>query len=232
MNIYMIVEGAETETKVYPEWLKILAPNMKRVYDAWDVRENNYYLFSGGGIPSIFQHISNAIADVNQIAKDSGVLYDYLMVCMDTEEEDRAFIERKINDQLRLDGRILEHAQLVIFEQNICMETWFLGNRVVFKENPQNQRLFEYVRFYNVKTDNPELMGNIDANEFGSKAQFHHQYLRDIFRERNIRYSKNNPREVSARSYLDRLVERYVETGHIESFGRWYEFVKKIGGTE
>lgn len=37
MNIYMIVEGAETETKVYPAWMSILAPNMKRIDDAWGV---------------------------------------------------------------------------------------------------------------------------------------------------------------------------------------------------
>lgn len=228
MNIYMIVEGAETETKVYPEWLQILAPFLRRVDDAWEVEENTYYLFSGGGIPSIFQHISNAIADVNQITRDTGIGYDYLMVCMDTEEEDRDFIERKINEQLLKDGRALEHGQLVIFEQKVCMETWFLGNRVVFKENPQNQKLSEFVRFYNVKTDNPELMGNFDEDEFATKAQFHYQYLRDMFRERNIRYSKNNPREVCSKTYLDRLIERYEDTGHIESFGKWYEFVKKF----
>lgn len=225
----MIVEGAETETKVYPEWLRILAPRLRRVDDAWDVGENTYYLFSGGGIPSIFQHVSNAIADVNQIRKDTGSGYDYLMVCMDTEEEDREFIERKINEQLLQDGRVLKHGHLVIFEQKVCMETWFLGNRVVFKENPQNQKLSEFVRFYNVKTGNPELMGNIDEDEFATKAQFHHQYLRDMFRERNIRYSKNNPREVCTKSYLDRLIERYEDTGHIGSFGKWYEFVKKMG---
>lgn len=191
MNIYMIVEGAETETKVYPEWLCLLAPNMSRIDDAWSVKENCYYLFSAGGIPSIFQHISNAVADINQInlESESGKAYDYLMV---------------------------------------CMETWFLGNRVIYKENPQSQRLSKFMHYYNVKQDDPEDMGNINESEYATKAQFHHQYLKDMFRERNIRYSKNNPSEVCKQNYLNRLIERYEETGHIESFGKWYEFVKKL----
>lgn len=227
MNIYMIVEGDGTETKVYPAWLRLLAPGMARIDDAWKVERDNYYLFSGGGIPSIFTHISNAVADINQINQESAATYDYLMVCMDTEEEDRAYIEAKIEEQLEKDKRALHDTQLVIFEQKVCMETWFLGNRVVFKENPQSKRLSDFIHFYNVKTDNPELMGNYDESEYATKAQFHHQYLRDMLRERNMRYSKNNPTAVCEQSYLDRLIERYKNTGHIETFGRWYEFITK-----
>ena len=79
-----------------------------------------------------------------------------------------------------------------------------------------------------MKTDNPEVMGNFDEREFTTKAQLHHQYLRDMFRERNIRFSKNNPREICLKTYLDRLIERYEDTGHIESFGKWYEFIMRI----
>lgn len=228
MNVYMIVEGAETETKVYPAWMSVLAPNMKKIDDAWMVSHDNYYLFSGGGIPSIFQHISNAVADINCINATKGAAYDYLMVCLDTEEEDRAYIVDKINEQLVKDGRRLEHAQLVIFEQKVCMETWFLGNRVVFKENPQDTSLSDFIHFYNVKQENPEGMGNYDESEYATKAQFHHRYLKYMLKERNTNYSKNNPRAVCQESYLKRLIERYEETGHIETFGKWYEFVKNL----
>jgi len=53
MNIYMIVEGAETETKVYPKWLCLLAPNMSRIDDAWSVKENCYYFPSFRGFCTI-----------------------------------------------------------------------------------------------------------------------------------------------------------------------------------
>lgn len=227
MNIYMIVEGAVTETKVYPAWLSILAPNMKRIDDAWSVSHDNYYLFSGGGIPSIFQHISNAVADINSI-NGNGTAYDYLMVCLDTEEEDRAYIVSKIKEQLAKDGRMLKNTQLVVFEQKVCMETWFLGNRVVFKENPQNSHLSDFMHFYNVKKENPEEMDNYDETEYATKAQFHHRYLKYILKERNINYSKSNPGAVCQESYLKKLIERYEETGHIETFGKWYDFVKKM----
>lgn len=232
MNIYLIVEGAETEAKVYPAWIKLLAPNMTKIDDAWSVKDNSYYLFSGGGIPSIFRHISNAIADINDInGHDNLGNYDYLVVCLDTEEEDRAYIEQKINEQLSADGRTLTDTQLVVLEQKVCIETWFLGNRIVFKENPQNTRLSDFIRFYNVKNDNPEDMGNFDETEYATKAQFHHRYLKDIFKERNIKYSKNNPSAVCQNDYLNRLIERYENTGHIGTFGRWYEFVKNLANT-
>lgn len=53
MNLYVIVEGKSTEPQVYSAWLQILAPHLTKIDDAWDVDENDYYLFSSNGIPSI-----------------------------------------------------------------------------------------------------------------------------------------------------------------------------------
>ena len=82
MNLYIIVEGEQTEMKVYPEWLHLLAPQLERVDDAWGIKtdSNSYYLFSAGGIPSIFNHVSNAVADINEINASSDAKYDYLVV--------------------------------------------------------------------------------------------------------------------------------------------------------
>lgn len=30
MNLYIVVEGEQTETKVYPAWLQILVPQLRR----------------------------------------------------------------------------------------------------------------------------------------------------------------------------------------------------------
>ena len=57
MNFYIVVEGDKTEMSVYPAWLTILAPTYTRIENAWEVNENNYYIFSGGGIPSIYTHV-------------------------------------------------------------------------------------------------------------------------------------------------------------------------------
>lgn len=109
MNLYIIVEGEQTEMKVYPEWLHLLTPQLERVDDAWGIKtdSNSYYLFSAGGIPSIFNHVSNAVADINEINASSDAKYDYLVVCIDVEEESREYIEKRINDQLKRIGGYL-----------------------------------------------------------------------------------------------------------------------------
>lgn len=140
------------------------------------------------------------MADINEINASSDAKYDYLVVCIDVEEESREYIEKRINDQLKKDRRILnDNTQLMIFEHN-----------------------------YNVKNDDPELMDNIDSEKFATKAQFHFQYLRCVMKERNIRYSKNNPKEVCSYKYLKELINRFDKTSHISSFGRWYKFITNL----
>lgn len=45
------IEGKRTEKKVYPAWLSILTPHLKKVNIAGDVSDDNYYLISGEGYP-------------------------------------------------------------------------------------------------------------------------------------------------------------------------------------
>lgn len=226
MNFYIVVEGDKTEMSVYPAWLSVLAPTYTRIHSAWDVHENNYYIFSAGGIPSIYTHVKNAVLDINAINAQDGPKYDYLLVCLDTEGESRDYIMQQIEKQLKSEGVSLQNAELVVFEQKVCMETWFLGNQSVFKENPQNSEYLEFIRYYNVGKDNPEAMGNMDENRFATTARFHVRYLKRMLEERNMTYSKNNTDDVQQSAYLQQLIKRYEETEHIASFGSWYEFVK------
>lgn len=69
-------------------------------------------------------------------------------------------------------------------------------------------------------------MPNIDDERYATKAQFHLHYLRKMLAERNMTYSKNNTHAVCSEDYLHELILRYEQTGHISSFGTWYEFVK------
>ena len=225
MNLYITVEGVRTEPMVYTAWLSLLAPQLQKVDDARKAQTNNYYLFSAGGIPSIYSHISNAVADINDINSGGKGHYDYLMVCLDTEGDALTQLEKRINEQLTKDKRELKDAQLVLFEQNICMETWFLGNRNVFKSNPQEEEFIRYISHYNVRDNDPELMGNIENGNFSTTAQFHCRYLQVMFKERNMKYSKARPTAVCEKSYLDQLIKRHEETKHIPSFGRWLNFI-------
>ena len=226
MNAYIIVEGACTETLVYPRWLGILAPHLTRVDNPLDMTDNNYYLFDGGGIPSIYRHIANAAEDINTINSEGKIKIDYLIVNIDTEEESREYILNQIKSVLAERGVTDLSFSLEIFEQKVSMESWFLGNRKVFKSNPQDPALLEYIKHYNVRDNDPELMENIDEERFSNRAHFHHSYLRKMLQEQNAHYSKSKPEEVCREHYLARIIERYNNTGHLPTFGRWYEFVR------
>ncbi len=226
MNFYIVVEGDKTELSVYPAWLSLLAPTYSRIENAWNITKNNYYIFSGQGIPSIYTHVRNAVLDINSINGKGEARYDYLLVCLDTEEESREYILEQINKELQSNNIALQDAELMVFEHKVCMETWFLGNQSVFKENPQNTEYLEYIKYYNVGRDNPEKMGNMNVNRFPTMAKFHLQYLKKMLAERNMTYTKSNTIDVQQQVYLQQLIKRYEETGHIESFGSWYEFVK------
>ena len=226
MNFYIIVEGEKTEMSVYPAWLSLLVPAYTRIENFDDVNENNYYLFCGGGIPSIYTHVTNAILDINEINSKEGPHYDYLLVCLDTEEENRDYILQQIEKQLKSKGVSLQNAELLVFEQKICMETWFLGNQSVFKDNPQDSEYLDFIKYYNVGQNNPEEMGNMNPNRFATAARFHLRYLQQMLEERNMSYSKRNTHAVQQQTYLQQLIKRYEETGHIATFGSWYEFVK------
>lgn len=103
MNLYMIVEGDKTELQVYPEWLKLLSPHIHRVYTPHEAVNDNYYLFSGGGIPSIYHHIANAAEDIVAL-ENKGIHYDYLLVCMDSEGQSVNDVEERVYSVLEERG--------------------------------------------------------------------------------------------------------------------------------
>lgn len=225
MNAYIVVEGKSTEPIVYQKWLSYLAPQVKRVNDAWSATNNNYYLFSGEGIPSIFKHIANAVLDINAINKEGKTHYDYLLICIDQEESTREEIVQSIKDNMQASSAAVGDFEMHIFIQKVCIETWFLGNRKVVKQNPESEEYRRFLEYYNVQKDNPEHMDKFDEAKYSTKAKFHLKYLKTIFAERKMRYGKSHPEEVCRDTYLRQLVSRYKDTGDISSFGDWYEFV-------
>lgn len=117
MNIYFLVEGRHTEKKIYPEWLKYLIPELIKV-DYYDqVKDNNYYLISGKGYPSILgDHLVNAVDKIQETNN-----YDYLVICVDADEET---VEERINyiDNYIQDKSFnLGKTKVVIIIQNRCI---------------------------------------------------------------------------------------------------------------
>ncbi|BAZ14439.1 hypothetical protein NIES4071_62830 [Calothrix sp. NIES-4071] len=223
MNIYFIVEGKRTERKVYPAWLAHLMPELQRVSNYNEVNKNNYYLFSAEGYPSIiYEHLPNSIADVVENGK-----YDYLVVCLDAEENTVDAVKQEIYDFIRNEKISLGLTQLVIIIQNRCIETWFLGNKRIYSRQPQSQPLLDYTRYYNVAANCPELMGKY--NNFNTHAQFHEAYLKELFRAKNMNYSKNNPGDVLKLYYLEQLLVRVnANEHHLPTFQDFVKFCNLI----
>lgn len=223
MNIYFLVEGRRTEKKVYPQWLGHILPELEETNDAFSVDDMKFYVFNGNGYPSILNnHLKNAVEDVNSIGK-----YQYLVMCIDADEVEVDFRKQEVeafiaNKQIELN----ENTEFILLVQNRCIETWCLGNRRVYKRNPTEEVLREYIEFYNVSADDPELMGKI--SDFETHAQFHASYLKEMLYERNIRYTKKNPNGVTSATYLNELIERNLDTNHIVTFRSFIEFCNKL----
>lgn len=217
MNLYFLVEGKRTERKVYPKWLSILAPQFTQVAYANDATDNNFYLVSGEGYPSLLHHLENAIEEANVIGH-----YDYLIVCLDAEECTADERKTAIVDYLTAQGIQLKRGKLIVLVQNPCFETWFLGNRKMFKRNPQDEELKKFIDFYNVQIEDPECMPAMNQEQ--TRAQFHHSYLKKIMAERNAVYTKQKPDVVCDKTFLEELIFRNTETGHIASFKEFLDF--------
>ena len=223
MNLYFLVEGKSSEKKVYPAWLSHLLPQLQQVQKFDQVDQNNYYIFTCNGYPSIInKHLPNAIQDITSIGK-----YNYLVLCLDAEENTVTEIKQEIYNFIQAQKINLGNTQLILIIQNRSLETWFLGNRKIYSKNPQSSPLLDYTRYYNVAENCPELMGKYQG--FNTHAQFHEAYLRYLFHEKNINYSKRNPGDVLKDYYLEQLLKRIQEEEqHLPSFQIFIDFCNTI----
>lgn len=223
MNLYFLVEGRRTEKKVYPKWLSVLLPQINEVKFPHEITQNNFYIFSGNGYPSILDnHLVNSIDEVNSIGN-----FDFLVMCIDAEEVEVEERKKEVYEFISQKNLSLSGAsKFVLIIQNRCIETWCLGNKRIFKNNPNSETLRSYIEYYNVKQNDPELMGNIE--NFETHAQFHGSYLSEMLRERNIRYTKKNPSGVVEKHYLDELIKRATTTTHIQTFKTFLDFCSQV----
>ncbi len=218
MNIYFVVEGTSSERKVYPKWLSYLVPKLKRVNNFDIVEHNNYYLFDSGGYPAILDDTEDAITNVNNTGK-----YDYLVVCLDADESS---VEDRIKEVEDISINLTKE-ELIIIVQNRCVETWFLGNREIYTRQPANHSFIKYNKFYNVSENDPELMRK-SSNFKGSIAAFHEEYLKEMLREKHLKYSKRNPKTVCEPLYIERLQSRVEETKHLRTLKKFFDFCHNI----
>lgn len=222
MNLYFLVEGRQTEKKIYPKWLKYLIPQLKRVEYYHQVQKNNYYLISGKGYPRILSDgLDNAIDKIQEMNN-----YNYLVLCIDVDEETIESRMNYINDFIEQKKIDLGDTKIKIILQNRCIETWLLGNKKIFNSIQSLQPpLLDYVNYYDVSQNDPELMGNYDMI---NHATFHYQYLKAILKVQGIEYTKKFPRGAYKEDYLKEIIKRVEETNHLQTFQNFFDFCRMI----
>lgn len=220
MNLYLLVEGERTEKKVYRAWIAHVFPNLEQVYRIEDIKDNHFFLLAGYGYPSYLQRIPTALTDIKRHGN-----IDHFLICVDAEENT---VEAKRAEIQEIISKSTDFAPCHIIIHNCCMETWFLGNRKIFRPHPHSKKLVEFIRFYDVSRDDPEEMGC--PSDYPTRAQFHDEYLKEIFRERGLSYNKRRPAEVIERYYFNELIKRNTKTGHLATFGELIELWKTLGG--
>jgi hypothetical protein len=225
MNLYFLVEGRSTEAQLYPKWLAVLLPKLTRVKTYQDVTQNNYVLVSGDGYPQILQKpLSNSIAEINERQN-----FRYLILCLDAEE---VSVDERLSEVKKryANGEQLHNADLVTIVQNRCIETWLLGNRRIYKRNPENEQLREFVSHYDVSQHDPEEMPLLEP--FPTHAAFHKIYLRKLLEERSGGrglYSKTNTDAVGQVTYLEELRTRVNdEPTHLRTFRAFLELCANV----
>ncbi|MDE7094068.1 MAG: hypothetical protein K2O52_04050 [Oscillospiraceae bacterium] len=56
-------------------------------------------------------------------------------------------------------------------------------------------------------------------------AKYHFHYLSELFRYKKIRYTKKKPDIVMEQEYFNALCKRIKDTGHIDSFKQFVDFI-------
>jgi hypothetical protein len=211
MRYYLVVEGKCGESIIYPQWISYVNEQLVQKFCIDDMVDNSYYLISGNGFPYYYQIIDNAIEDINVSGK-----FDCLVIAVDSEDYS---CSDKYNDILTYVGNKLVSAQLKIIVQHPCIEAWALGNRVVLRRNPEDEMVREFLKFYNVRKSDPELLPGYPKKEL-NRAQFAFLYLKHILVDRypRLTYTKSNPKALLHIKYFEQLKKRFNETAHIKSF--------------
>ncbi len=226
MNFYFLVEG-KTEKIVYDAWIKHVFGDLQSVEKIEEIKENHFFIFMGGGQPMTIQLIEHTLEDIT----NHGCI-DHFFICLDAEQESVEKKRKQVEDVLENSKKnVFPNTHIIV--HNCCIETWFLGNHSFFDQDIQGKELKDYILFFDIRKDDPELMGICPDKRFEkwTRAQFHEEYLVKMLHEKcKVRYRKAKPCCVEEKSYFAGLVKRNVQTGHIPTFGELIKLWCEFGG--
>lgn len=221
MNLYFLVEGKRTEMAAYPAFLSVFAPNLTQVFHPYEAYYNNFYIVSGFGYPNILGRIVSSVKDVNHYT-----MYDYLVICLDADEEPIEDRIGRIEEYLRGNDIWPKYAKIKIIIQKKCIESWFLGNPI--KDfNPTGAGIEQFIDYYNVLVMDPERMDKPSSYR-GSVGDFHYEYLSRLTQARGKVYTKRNPGSVLSRQYLLKMADRTRITNQMKTFDHLLDFCSAL----
>lgn len=211
MKLYFLVEGISSEMQVYPEWVKYYLPTLQvfETFDEFKASDKGIFFISGEGYPSILNHIENAVKDIK-----SSDDVDYFFIVLDSDEDPVDVRRQEVINKLEGLG-LPERLYVCIVVQNRCFETILLGNNLVIPRQPNTEPLINYMQYYDVNGNDPELMGPYVEGD--THSQFHAKYAIHALKERRVRYSKSNCSGVANSVYFERVVARIQQDNHLSS---------------
>jgi hypothetical protein len=183
--------------------------------------DNQYYIISGNGYPSMLRMIDGSIENILNYMPDAM----FVAVC-DSEElsyEHRyAEIERFIKE--KIGNRTLNY-RIVI--QHYCFETWALGNRKAIPDNPRDSIAQRGLRHFDVRREDPEHMTKPHWHA-GSRAFYAYELFRNMANQKRLGYSKSNPGKIINQYFFDQVLSRNRKLKHIKSFDNFIHAFRQI----
>jgi len=229
VNLVLLVEGSETEPRVYQAWLTLRFPALQRAATVADLTTNGYVLVSGKGYPSYARRIAGLLQDIDE---RPGKVHEF-WICVDSDEDTYEARYAEVQRALEEGGRGTRlprtnpSLEVRIIIQHCCIETWFLGHDGFLRAGPQSRDLVEFKRFFDVSADDPERMDRFPG--YATRQSFHEAYLKAMLAERGHRYTKQHPRVVLEPSYFEALQARCARTGHLPSFQKLLDALDAAG---
>ncbi|MFP2928190.1 hypothetical protein ACLESO_23930 [Pyxidicoccus sp. 3LG] len=232
MKLYLLVEGEQTEKRLFRAWLRHSFPQLTEVFQPADLTTDSFFLLAGMGYPSYLQRIPQALEDAAQHGAS------HLFVCIDAE--DRSYEERRseVAGILEMAAATLQRRGLQflghihVIVADCCVESWLLGHRRLVPRQPTSGELLRFKQFYDVSVEDPERMECPPGSM--TRALYHHEYLRAVFRHHGQTYLKNNPGIAKEGNYLaalrDRCLIRSAQPPHLQSFRVLWEAWRAMGG--
>lgn len=232
----MLLEG-ETEPNLYPAWLRFLAPNMRKEDFIEKLDNNSFYVKGGLGYPGILDKdygLKNTLKDISQYKN-----INQLWIVCDADNQDievrEDFVKSRIKELLDADRSLsINHCDIHIIIQKACIETWGLANKKVFPRNNIVPPFDEYVAFYDVGVDDPELMIKPDSYEY-SIGRYHEGYLKQMLftkakqsNKPKRAYSKTDPTPLNKEFYLQNIINRMEQDDHMNSFKKFFTLALRL----